>query len=612
MEQLPPKNGRLEDIDDVKYVSRLSTILVATIEEAKDRISQIEYIFCNQLYPNVQSKYKNSQEVYLEAKRQAEEGWKEKESDLLLRIEKLEREKQGVCVEKQSLKIENDKLLAELEEMKKSVAELGNGQGRISLLEEKLASKSVEVDEGVEMSNRLIRMVQTKSSKIVELSQQIKEYEEMNRALGDKVECLEEKVESLMKELGEKNVQKKVITEMEFLKSTVVNEGKLAEAQKEKMKLKEELLCMEVKIDELERNLNDKTREVEQQRLLQEELQEQVRKQSSREELDGWVKQKFTVQVRYLEEKVKELESNSSRDDNGKKLEELVKQIQCRDAELLDEKEKKRDLIDAYKRLKCQYNYLRGRCGLTPENMLPQTKSMDGDDSLKPRKSSVASPDLSTKGSDDSTFPLKVKTEKVEYGFNDGLTTDTVRKPVPNSRFQLPPPAPTVKSASISGVKRPASGWIETRPGQSKRGPDPHDDFLSTPFQALRANNLSKAIKEEEEEAEDVDIEMVASPPRDISDEETQNMNVAEELAPGKKGFKYVETVRKKAERENLKGVECKQCKKFYDAVLDGGGNNNNQNLRCEHHEGVSRHRYRYAPPSTPEGFWNIGFESEM
>jgi splicing factor 4 len=34
--------------------------------------------------------------------------------------------------------------------------------------------------------------------------------------------------------------------------------------------------------------------------------------------------------------------------------------------------------------------------------------------------------------------------------------------------------------------------------------------------------------------------------------------------------------------------------------------------LRCEHHDGVSRHRYRYAPPLTPEGFWNIGFESEM
>uniref|UniRef100_J3MFT9 DNA endonuclease activator Ctp1 C-terminal domain-containing protein n=1 Tax=Oryza brachyantha TaxID=4533 RepID=J3MFT9_ORYBR len=82
------------------------------------------------------------------------------------------------------------------------------------------------------------------------------------------------------------------------------------------------------------------------------------------------------------------------------------------------------------------------------------------------------------------------------------------------------------------------------------------------------------------------------------------------------KGFKYTEPVRKKADREDLKGVECKQCKKFYDAVLPDGRANgdgaNSTSMRCEHQDGVSRHRYRYAPPLTPEGFWNIGFESEM
>ncbi|CAN1827648.1 Protein gamma response 1 [Linum perenne] len=644
MEQLPPKNGRLVDHDDVKYVSRLSTILVATIEEAKDRISQIEYIFCNQLYPNVQSKYKNSQEVYLEAKKQAEEGWKEKEIDLLLRIEKLEREKQGTAVENQSLKLEKDKLMAELKNMMKSIAESGNEQGRISLLEEKLASKSAEVDEGVEMSNRLIRMVQTKSTMIVEQSKQLKEYEEKSNSLVRKVEGLEGKVESLVKEMGEKDVeiarQKKLIAEMEtgsgVFKSTIVNEEKFAEAEVEKMKLKEELRCMEEKINELERNLNDKTREVEQERVLQEELREQVHKQadtislkSLREELacgeDERVKQKFIVQIRDLEEKVKELQNNSSRTDNETKLEQLLKQIQAKDAELLDEKEKKRDLIDAYKRLKSQYNYLREKCGLISENVLHQTKLKDGDDSLKHHNSPQTSPDLMTKGLDNSTFPLKVKAEKIEHGFNDELEFNTLRKAVPNSRFQCPPPSsaaqnrpPTVKPATISGVKRPASGWIETRPGQSKRGADPRDDFLSTPLENLRANNLIKAIKQEEAKDIDIPAELDANPPHDSSDDETQNMNVVDpgpgnqDPAPAKNSFKYVETVRKKADRENLKGVECKQCKKFYDAVLPEEGGGNNQNVRCEHHEGVSRHRYRYVPPSTPDGFWNIGFESEM
>ncbi|KAL0396279.1 UNVERIFIED_CONTAM: protein gamma response 1 [Sesamum calycinum] len=64
----------------------------------------------------------------------------------------------------------------------------------------------------------------------------------------------------------------------------------------------------------------------------------------------------------------------------------------------------------------------------------------------------------------------------------------------------------------------------------------------------------------------------------------------------GTSGFKYVGSVRKKSERESLKGVECKPCKKFYDVVLPGAGNNSNndkQNICSEHHNGVSRHRYR-------------------
>lgn len=104
------------------------------------------------------------------------------------------------------------------------------------------------------------------------------------------------------------------------------------------------------------------------------------------------------------------------------------------------------------------------------------------------------------------------------------------------------------------------------------------------------------------------------------SDEETQDLTSNKISIQNKeKGFKFIEPVRKKAERENLKGVECKQCKKFYDAVLPKDGEGKEQctdgigtSLKCEHHEGVSRHRYRYAPPMTPEGFWNIGFESEM
>ena len=216
----------------------------------------------------------------------------------------------------------------------------------------------------------------------------------------------------------------------------------------------------------------------------------------------------------------------------------------------------------------------------------------------------------------------------------------SVRSPFRNSRFALPShptnPQPNhaasnSKLQASTNVAGPSINWRETRARKEPGVADPHDDFLNTPLEAVK-NTIRNPATPEEAQA------LAASPPQDMefnnSDDETQDMNIATQalrnipnmlvpkqqntisVQPPKKDFKYRESVRKKADRENLKGIECRQCKKFYDAVLpDGRGNGDgggSTSLRCEHHDGVSRHRYRYAPPLMPEGFWNIGFESEM
>lgn len=172
----------------------------------------------------------------------------------------------------------------------------------------------------------------------------------------------------------------------------------------------------------------------------------------------------------------------------------------------------------------------------------------------------------------------------------------------------------TSKSESITCRKKSSSSWRDTRAHET-RGGDPHDNFLDTPLEIAR--NLNKLPSEPAQD-------LAAPPPQDLdfhnSDDETQDMNTKtipleqrNSAGPANKAFRYHEPVRKKAERENLEGVECMQCKKFYDAVLPGDDNNPNDKIRrCEHHDGVSRHRYKYAPPLTPEGFWNIGFDSDM
>lgn len=162
--------------------------------------------------------------------------------------------------------------------------------------------------------------------------------------------------------------------------------------------------------------------------------------------------------------------------------------------------------------------------------------------------------------------------------------------------------SPQHSSRRTSGTKRPKSCWRDTRVNNHEnRGIDPHDDFLNTPLEdAMRCNLNPKHMEEVVNNNSDEDPPVTLKQPISI----TKPVN--------KGGFKYVEPVRKKVDRENLKGIQCKQCKKFYDAVHSSGGDKKEKNtIHCEHHDGVSRHRYKYVPPMTPEGFWNIGFDSD-
>ena len=78
----------------------------------------------------------------------------------------------------------------------------------------------------------------------------------------------------------------------------------------------------------------------------------------------------------------------------------------------------------------------------------------------------------------------------------------------------------------------------------------------------------------------------------------------------GKPPFKFVEPIRKKAERENLQRAMCQIYQNFYDAVLEDDAKSTAE-FWCNHIDN-SRHWFHYVPPETPEGFWNIGFDTEV
>lgn len=121
------------------------------------------------------------------------------------------------------------------------------------------------------------------------------------------------------------------------------------------------------------------------------------------------------------------------------------------------------------------------------------------------------------------------------------------------------------KPELLGGSKSTLTSWVDTRARQETRGVDPHDDFLDTPLESIR-ENLRKMPDDEPHGIPDL-----APKDSNDSDGEIKQVNIVpvvqkpqiSVLKPEKKGYKYVEPVRKKADRENLKGVECRQCKKF-------------------------------------------------
>ncbi|XP_015937324.1 protein gamma response 1 isoform X2 [Arachis duranensis] len=514
---LPPNGGGDDDKPKYKDVFGLSTVLVASIQDAKERIAQIEHIFCTLLFPNLKSNSNSFRNIL------------------------------------ESLQIHKDK------------------QNALSLTLDRL-----RVDN------------EAKRHRIEEL-----EVAEREREFRD---C--QKRKSRQNEIEGFEREKKVLLE---------------------------------KIGELEKKLSDRSREVEEIGEYREKL---------RLENEG-----VAEKVRVLEERVSKAEGSCR---------EMSERLENAKSKLIGERTKKNRLVEAYKKLKSQHNYLRRKVGITEENMIQQNKSEDlfaensetsmdacnavkveneipedlGDgafencdtskDACKAAKVKSEIPEEHMEGLENTNpdvFVAACDTIKVKKILEDVRGADLSPPP---SIFRVPRCPSNTKPVSVSGTKRRASSWRQTRAHQSRAGPDLHDDFLDTPLENVRENLNRELIKEDLPNPIEEDIVM------NSSDDETQNLNLRSSplkkqssiQVVNKRSFKYIEPVRKKAERENLKGVECKQCRKFYEAVLpsaDGKDHDvSEQNFRCEHHDGVSRHRYRYVPPMTPEGFWNIGFESEM
>ena len=72
------------------------------------------------------------------------------------------------------------------------------------------------------------------------------------------------------------------------------------------------------------------------------------------------------------------------------------------------------------------------------------------------------------------------------------------------------------------------------------------------------------------------------------------------------KVVKVIEVVRGKDARKTLRGFDCERCKQFYDSFVKQYGEERAAELKQE----CSRHRSRFTPPKTPEGYWDLSMQS--
>lgn len=506
---------------------------------------------------------------------------------------------------------------------KQKTLEFKNEELKLELLR-----KCMEFDELMELQNKLLQINQSKVASIVQKEIQLKQCEEKSHGLSTKLEDMEKKISDLLLTVREKaeevdkgkQLQGILIKKIEFQASEIMkNEQLLRNYGKDNGLLAAKIQSLSTGADEIQKELQNKINELEegakaQKQLLQQRTALDLERIKRRQELEESEKERKNEldEKKYLEEKVDKLQeclyATTKESSEGMELHgKLLQKIEVKNSELLSEKRRRRDVITAYKRLKSEYNFLRKKYYPTPENMLPCNKGKDESEVVRNDQLPLASCDQEC-GKDNLEDSKGVEILKKSSPVSPSMSSILIAAKFPTCVNSCPPMV----------AKRVVSRWRDTRSHQSRLGPDPHDDFLNTPLEKV-LEKLGKVPMEENHElakpcSTDTNFEN--------SDDETEDMNIdsgprKQQVPPSNtvtSVFKNIKPVRKKSERERLKGVECKQCKKFYDAVLPEASKNldaNKQSIRCEHHDGVSRHRYQYGPPSTPDGFWDIGFESE-
>lgn len=210
------------DTGDSKYLCGLSTILVANIQELKDRISQVELIFCSQLFPKFQSRSKTLEKRILEARKATNDEWKKKETFLLNQIKEVNLEKQYAQEEVQRLNksleetktslINKEELLSKYQDVKVQllvkIENLERNGEIIASLKEQLAQKNDELANEKKLQEKLLQQIDLKDHNLLTEQSKRKDLFQEFSKLKDNYKHLKSQYTFLLSKCGDNTEHK--------------------------------------------------------------------------------------------------------------------------------------------------------------------------------------------------------------------------------------------------------------------------------------------------------------------------------------------------------------------------------------------------------------------
>lgn len=150
-------------------------------------------------------------------------------------------------------------------------------------------------------------------------------------------------------------------------------------------------------------------------------------------------------------------------------------------------------------------------------------------------------------------------------------------------------------------VKKRTLGAEKESPGARKA----HSAKLQTSRSSPKHAGRSARTERQAVSADPVKESAQAIPeprPRRLSNVRELPSALNDEKENNNPAFKYVEVVRKRAERAALPGHDCVECRKYYDALDGLIPDIELERTKC------SRHRARFEPYQTPDDFWRLSF----